>query len=89
LNYFIDKIKNSFKNYKFEENKNLSLSEYIDYLFIVISDKKKIEDFIEDNKFELPIIIMHEISINKMVELFADINTSATKLDNDFSTYIY
>lgn len=88
LNYLVDKIKKDFQKFDFTAYKWKTISEEISFLFNVIWEENA-ANFKLENEFELPIVIMNEISVNLMVELFADINTSATKLENDFSTYIY
>lgn len=88
LNYYVEKIKEEFSSFKFVTKWVENIGDYINYLFNEIWEKNS-NYFISKNTFDIPIIIMYEISVNLMVELFADINTSSTKLENDFSTYIY
>lgn len=79
---------------KIEENFNVSvdskyeISRRIELLLKKIWEKAA-KNFINENVFELPLVIMYEIKVATMVELFADINVSASKLEPDFSTYIY
>lgn len=50
---------------------------------------EKRTEFINNNKFELPTVIINELNEDKMAVLFADINSNATKLDSNLETWIY
>lgn len=60
---------------------NIILNEYL--------EKKEKDNFIKKNKFELPTVIINELTEDKMAILFADINSNATKLDSNLETWIY
>lgn len=71
-------------------NNNLDL--LTNKINIILNDylkKEERETFIKENKFELPTVIINELTEDKMAILFADINSNATKLDSNLETWIY
>lgn len=98
LNYIYDKLITEFKKdkasiekIKFDNNFEPVVN-YINYIISEVVRDNWIEElnkFIESNKFDLPVVIIIELSEDNMALLFADINANATKLDSNLETWIY
>lgn len=99
LNYIYNKLlidfnkeKGIIEKVKYDNNFEPVVN-YINHIISEVSNEEnwaeKINKFIEDNKFDLPVVIIIELSVDNMALLFADINANATKLDSNLETWIY